>query len=121
MTVSDNENVRERTPERPVALTALGEQLLAEANSAGDGRSALTLTPSGGGAKQTLVAVRAGQTFGPQHWNGPTSLQVLRGAASVDGTGERLTGGSWTMIEHDDARVTADEDLVALLTVGAPS
>lgn len=112
-----NENVADRTPELPVQLPQLASDLLDEARNANNGHAALTLTPARGGPlKQTLVAVSAGGTLDPEHWNGPTSLQIISGRATIDGGDQPVTAGGWTIIGEGDG-IDADEDLVALLTV----
>ncbi len=126
MVDSDNEQVQRRTPDGPVVLQDLCDQLAREAEQAEDGRAALTLTPHEGGMKQTVVAVQRGNDLGPDRWNGPATLQVLRGRATVSGLAGTLGAGSWAMLPTSDAQVHADEDLVALLVVastegGAPN
>lgn len=112
-----NENVQERTPSLPVDLHQLASRLKDEAMDADDGHSALTLTPSSGGAlKQTLVAVRAGEALGPDHWNGPATIQVIEGKATLTDSDEPVVAGGWTVI-GTSVSVNADDDLVALLTV----
>lgn len=112
-----NENVEERTPSLPANLPQLGTQLMREAREADSGHAAVTLTPAEGGElKQTLVAVRSGGSLDPEHWNGPTSIQVLDGKAAVSNVDDPLGPGSWTVID-DNASVQATDDLVALLTV----
>lgn len=112
-----NENVEERTPSLPVDLSELGSRLLDEARDADSGRAAVTLTPSDGGVlKQTLIAVRAGEEVGPEHWNGPASIQVLQGKATLTDGDDPLPAGSWNVI-GEDVSINADDDLVALLTV----
>jgi quercetin dioxygenase-like cupin family protein len=119
-TVSDNPNVAERTPAGPQRLLDLGHQVLEEARSHSNGRSALTLTPGEGGPlKQTLLGIRAGEELSEHPAPGPASLQVLVGVATlvVDGEEQRLEAGMWAPIPIALHGVRAEEDLVALLTV----
>lgn len=117
--MSSNENVAERTPDIPVSLREIADQLIGEAQSSDSGNAAVTLTPARSGAvKQTVVAVTAGSSVGPEHWNGPATVQVLSGRATVGGDG--LGEGEWTVIDGEDTGISADDDLAVLLTV-APS
>lgn len=112
-----NENVEERTPSLPANLPRLGTELMEEARQADSGRAAVTLTPAEGGVlKHTLVAVRSGETVGPDHWNGPASLQVLEGSATVSTIDDPLGPGDWTVV-HGTTSIQATEDFVALLIV----
>lgn len=112
-----NENVEERTPTLPANLPELGAKLMQEARQGDSGRAAVTMTPAEGGVlKHTLVAVRSGETVGPEHWNGPASLQVLEGSATVSTIDTPLGPGDWTVV-HGNASIQATEDLVALLIV----
>jgi quercetin dioxygenase-like cupin family protein len=118
--MSDNPNVAERTPDTPARLEELGARLLDEARSHGNGRSALTLTPSEGGPlKQTLLAIQAGSDLQEHPAPGPSSLLVLSGSATMSsGDGEvTLEAGCWAPVPTEPHSVHADEDLVALLTV----
>jgi quercetin dioxygenase-like cupin family protein len=121
--VSENPNVEERTPSPPVQLAELGQQLLEEARGHSNGRSALTLTPSGGGPlKQTLLAITAGQDLSEHPAPGPASIHILEGAATVTGDeDQRLEAGQWAPIPQTLHGVHAEEDLVALLTVASSS
>lgn len=112
-----NENVSDRTPDVPVQLPEVAADLLQEARGAEHGHAALTLTPTRGGPlKQTLVAVCAGGSLDPMHWNGPTSLQTITGRAHIDGHDAAVEPGAWTVISDGDG-ISADSDLVVLLTV----
>jgi hypothetical protein len=116
--MSENENVADRTPEVPASLDELASSLLDEARAGDSGHAAVTLTPASGGAfKQTLVAVCEGRSLDPDRWNGPASLQVLVGAASVDGIDGTLRPGMWTVVPDAGAEISAQDDVVALLTV----
>lgn len=114
--MSANENVQDRTPDTPVRLSDVAGQVMDEARSSDSGNAALTLTPAASAAvKQTVVAVRSGGVLGPDHWNGPATIQVLQGRArSGDDT---LGVGDWTVIGAADAEVSAEDDVVLLLTV----
>lgn len=119
--MSDNANVDARTPDLPASLDEMASTLIDEARSGGSGHAAVTLTPAQGGAfMQTLVAVCAGNSLDPQRWNGPASLQVIVGEASVSGVDGTLAASSWTTIPEQGAEITAHDDFVGLLTV-APS
>lgn len=117
--MSDNENVIERTPTPPVDLTEIGQQMLDEARES-SGRSAVTLTPSDGGPlKQTLLALCAGTELAEHPSPGPATIHVIAGTGTLRWGGETLqvTAGQWAPIPLDKHGLTADEDLVALLTV----
>lgn len=117
--MSANENVSERTPDLPASLRDVATQVLGEARSSDSGNAALTLTPTtSGGVKQTVVAVTAGSSIGPEHWNGPATVQVLSGRATVGG--DTVGEGEWTVVEGEAADISAEDDLAVLLTV-APS
>lgn len=116
--MSENPNVTARTPELPVSLADLGSSILEEARAADSGHAAVTLTPAEGGQlKQTLVAVEAGNALDPTHWNGPGSVQVIVGRASVSGLDRAVSAGGWTTVPTQGGEITAEQDLVALLTV----
>lgn len=114
--MSANENVQERTPDRPVTLSDVARQVMDEARSSDSGHAAVTLTPTASAAvKQTVIALRSGGVLGPDRWNGPATIQVLQGRArSGDDT---LVAGQWTVIGAADAEVSAEDDVVLLLTV----
>lgn len=114
--MSANENVADRTPDLPASLPELADQLLGEARSSDSGNAALTLTPTtSGSVKQTVVAVTAGSSVGPEHWNGPATVQVLSGRASVGG--DTVGEGQWTVLDGEDTEIAAEDDLAVLLTV----
>ncbi|WP_130650987.1 cupin domain-containing protein [Egicoccus halophilus] len=117
---SSNPNVDERTPTPPVDLQEVGTQLMEEARGHDSGRAALTLTPTGGGPlKQTLLALCAGQGLAEHPSPGPATIQVLTGVGTLTSGGDelRLTPGSWAPVPLDRHAVSAEEDLLALLTV----
>ncbi|MBW3659001.1 MAG: hypothetical protein KY457_10210 [Actinobacteria bacterium] len=114
--MSANENVTDRTPDLPVSLRDLATRVIGEARSSDSGNAALTLTPTTSGAvKQTVIAVTAGSSIGPDHWNGPATVQVLSGRATVGG--DTVGEGEWTVVDGEAAEISADDDLAVLLTV----
>lgn len=114
--MSTNDAVNDRTPDLPASLEDLARQVLEEARSSDSGNAALTLTPQPAGPiKQTVVGVSGGGTLGPDRWNGPATVQVLTGRATVGGN--ELAAGQWTVIDGSDTDITADGDLAVLLTV----
>lgn len=119
--MSGSDTVEDRTPEEPVVLTDLANQLLSEASSSGSGTSAISLTPAEVKAfTQTVVAVVEGHELDASHWNGPASVQVVTGAATVsadDGADTELGSGQWARLRSGSGSVRADEDSVLLLTV----
>ncbi|HSK24063.1 MAG TPA: cupin domain-containing protein [Egicoccus sp.] len=121
--MSDNPNVNERTPTPPVDLAEIGQQLLGEARES-SGRSAVTLTPSDGGPlKQTLIALTAGSELTEHPSPGPAAIHVLEGAGTLRWGDEssRLIAGQWAPLPLDKHGLSAEEDLVALLTVVSTS
>lgn len=112
------ETTEERTPEPPVDLEEVGRSLLDEAQ--GNGRAAVTLTPSTGGPlKQTLLALTEGAELSEHTAPGPATIHVLRGTArlrSEVGDAE-LAEGSWAPLPRDRHSLHAVVDMVALLTV----
>lgn len=113
--------VEQRTPEDPVVLTDLATSLLAEASSATSGNAATSLTPSTVKAfTQTVVAVPAGNQLDAAHWNGPATVQVISGTATVtgdDGVAIELGTGQLARLQPGAGTVRADQDLAVLLTV----
>ena len=108
------------TPDRPLDLAALGDELLAQAREMSSGRSARTLTPEEHGAlKQTLLALTSGNELSEHHTNGPATIHVIRGAARLTqaGTATELAAGQWAIIPRDRHGLVATDDLVAMLTV----
>ena len=117
--MSANENVNARTPTPPVDLADIGAKLMSEARER-SGRSAVTLTPSDGGPlKQTLVALCAGSELTEHPSPGPAAIHVLQGSGTLTWHGEelRVTAGTWAPIPLEKHGLSADEDLLALLTV----
>lgn len=119
--MSGSDTVDARTPEEPVILTDLANHLLSEASDSGSGTSAVSLTPTDEKAfTQTVVAVVKGHELDAGHWNGPASVQVVTGAATVaadDGGDTELGSGQWARLRSGSGSVRADEDTVLLLTV----
>jgi hypothetical protein len=119
--VSESDTVAARTPEEPVVLTDLAHMLLSEASSSGSGTAAISLTPAEHKTfTQTVVAVVDGHELDAQHWNGPASVQVVTGAATVsasDGGDTELGSGQWATLRAGSGSIRADEDTVLLLTV----
>lgn len=119
--MSESDTVAARTPEEPVVLTDLAHMLLSEASSSGSGTAAISLTPAEHKTfTQTVVAVVDGHELDAQHWNGPASVQVVTGAATVsasDGGDTELGSGQWATLRAGSGSIRADEDTVLLLTV----
>lgn len=84
------------------------------------GRASRTLTPGAHRPlKQTLVALKAGEALSEHTVNGPATIQLLRGAATMTDA-ERtldLSEGDWAAIPQDRHDLQAQEDTVALITV----
>lgn len=121
--MSANDTVDARTPDEPVVLSDLATSLLTEASGSGSGTAAVSLTPSDAKAfTQTVVAITSGNALDAAHWNGPGSVQVISGAATVsdEGTDVELGSGQWARLRAGSGTVRVDEDTVVLLTV-APS
>jgi quercetin dioxygenase-like cupin family protein len=112
------------TPDGPLDLTAAGDDLLAEAQEMSSGRAARTLTPAPHGAlKQTLVALRAGVQLSEHEANGPATIQLLRGSATIN-SGEGsidLRPGEWSAIPDVRHDLQAHADTIALITVAPTS
>ena len=118
--MSENPNVEERTPDAPVDTRQVAEQLLSEAEENGNGRAALTLTPtSGGPLKQTLLALRADHELSEHTAPGPATVYVLQGSAvlRVGDQETPLEQGQWAAIPRDLHTLRAVDDSVCLLTV----
>lgn len=112
------------TPEGPVSLRAMADELLEQARELDAGRSGRTLTPGTGTAtKQTLLALTGGQVLQEHRTPGPATIQMLRGRAvlGLPDTEETLEEGTWTAIPDEPHDLEAVTDTVALLTVSAPS
>lgn len=108
------------SPSDPLDLAAAGERLLEEARSMSSGRASRTLTPGAHGPlMQTIVGLTAGVVLGEHVANGPATIYVLRGTATInsqDGA-VRLTGGQWAPIPAARHDLQAHDDTVALITV----
>ena len=108
-------------PDMPLDLDAAAEELLREAGGMSSGRAARTLTPGAHAQlKQTLVALRAGVALSEHETNGPATIQLLRGEATITAGGEpvvRLAGGDWAIIPEERHDLQASQDTVALITV----
>jgi quercetin dioxygenase-like cupin family protein len=102
------------------SLTALTTQLMDAARGSSSGRSAQTV--HGGHARilrQTVLALRAGESLAEHENPGEATLYVLQGRvrlATRDASGEGVTGD---LVVVPDGRhtLTATEDAVVLLTV----
>lgn len=108
------------TPEGPLDLAAEGDDLLAQAQEMSSGRAARTLTPSAHGVlKQTLVALRNGVQLSEHEANGPATIQLLRGSATINsGEGSiHLDAGQWSAIPAVRHDLQAHTDTLALITV----
>jgi quercetin dioxygenase-like cupin family protein len=107
-------------PDGPLDLEAAGADLLKEARGVSSGRAAKSLTPGAHAPlKQTLVALRAGVELDEHTVNGPATIQLLRGSATI-GSAEgvvELRSGQWAPIPAARHNLVAGEDVVALLTV----
>lgn len=107
-------------PDQPLDLAAAGDSLMDEARAMSSGRAAKSLTP---GAHepltQTLVALRAGVHVGADRLNGPATIYLLRGTATIDSDDETiaLASGQWAAIPRLGSDLRAGEDAVALITV----
>lgn len=108
------------TPADPVALTELGDGLLAQAHELQAGRAARTLTPGAGAAlKQTLLALTEGVSLQEHTAPGPATLQVLRGEVRLDtsDSSTEISAGQWAPIPAEPHDVLALTDATLLLTV----
>jgi quercetin dioxygenase-like cupin family protein len=107
-------------PHGPLDLAAAGDSLMVEALGMSSGRAAKSLTP---GAHepltQTLLALRAGVEIGADRLNGPATIYLLRGTATIDSHDEtiELASGQWAAIPMLGSDLRAGEDAVALITV----
>ncbi|NUR09955.1 MAG: cupin domain-containing protein [Nocardioidaceae bacterium] len=102
------------------SLTALAQQQLDTARSAGSGRSAVTVY---GGRehdlRQTLIAMKNGTVLGEHESPGEATLQVLEGQVVLHADGEEWEAGTGDHMviplhRHD---LAARTDSVVLLTV----
>lgn len=101
-------------------VSALANEVLAEARQAGAGRAARTLTPGAGlPLTQTLLAMVEGVTLNEHENPGAATLHVLRGRIRLDAGTEvvELGEGDHTSIPPARHSVTSLSDAVALLTV----
>lgn len=107
-------------PDVPLNLESAGEVLLTEARSMASGRASKSLTP---GAHepltQTLMTLCAGRELGAHEANGPATLYLVRGRATLEWNGGsvELHGGQWAPIPGVRHNLRAAEDCIALLTV----
>ena len=103
-----------------VSLTALADELMAQAAASANGRSARTVY---GGLDHelhhTVVALRAGRELGDHVSPGEGSIQVIRGRVrSVTGaTAEHVEAGEMIAVPDLRQAVEATEDSVMLITV----
>lgn len=107
-------------PDAPADLSSLGDELLDEAATMSSGRASRTLTPGAHGPlKQTLLALKAGQALSEHTTNGPATIQLLRGSATINAGDEtlELAAGSWATIPRERHDLQAEEDTLAVITV----
>ena len=102
------------------SLTALAQEHLDVARSAGSGRSSVTVY---GGRehdlRQTLIALKAGTVLGEHEAPGEATLQVITGQVALHADGAEWEGGAGDHLvipaqRHD---LAARADSVVLLTV----
>jgi quercetin dioxygenase-like cupin family protein len=107
-------------PDQPLDLDSAGDALQAEAAEMSSGRAARTLTPAAHGAlKQTLVALQAGTQLSEHETNGPATIQLLRGTATINSSQGTISleGGQWAVIPDVRHDLQATEDTVVIITV----
>lgn len=103
-----------------VSLIALGRHHLEQAKRAGSGRSAETVF---GGhehhLRQTLIAMRSGESLTEHENPGEATLQVLVGRVTLRSGDVEWNGSAGDLLTIPDARHALDavEDCVILLTV----
>ena len=103
-----------------VSLTALARTHLAQAREASSGRSAETVY---GGherqLRQTLIALRAGQSLAENASPGEATLQVILGRVLLHSGGNEWNGSPGDLFTIPDALHSLDavEDSVFVLTV----
>ena len=99
-------------------LTALGEELLAEATRATNGTSSRAVV-HGDRQRAVPMAIRAGHGLGEHNAPPAATLQVVSGAATLHAGDERIELVPGQLVEIPQRRhdLTAAEDTVALLTV----
>ena len=110
-------------PAEPLDIGAAGDRLLDQARGMSSGRASTTLTPGAHTPlKQTLVALRAGVELDEHQANGPATIQLLRGAATMNSPegAVQLHGGQWAKIPDAPHNLHAEDDTVALITVAPP-
>lgn len=121
--MSDQIHAERREPQEPGApfdLSGAADELLDQARNLSAGRAARTLTPGAGGLlKQTLVALTAGTELDEHTTPGPTTIQVLRGTATLRLGGDEvdLDADTWAPIAEEVHDLRAATDTVVLLTV----
>lgn len=111
-------------PDGPLDISAESDRLLDQARGMSSGRAARTLTPGAHTPlKQTLVALRAGVELDEHQANGPATIQLLRGAATMNSQegAVQLRAGQWAHIPDAPHNLYADDDTVALITVAPPA
>lgn len=107
-------------PNGPLELASAGADLLEEAKRMASGRAARTLTPGAHAPlKQTLVALRGGVELGEHEVNGPATVLLLQGSATLrfGQDSVELSAGEWSIIRNARHSLQAGEDTVALVTV----
>jgi quercetin dioxygenase-like cupin family protein len=107
-------------PEGPLDLEGAGESLLDEARGMSSGRAAKSLTPGAHAPlKQTLIALRAGVELSEHQTNGPATIHLLRGRATInsDEGAIELQSGQWAAIPAVRHNLQSSADTVALITV----
>ena len=112
---------RPETPESPLDLDAAADDLRAEASRMAAGRASRTLTPGAHAPlKQTMIALRAGVALSEHTTNGPATIHLLRGEATINTSQDsvELSAGQWAVVppQRHDLRTSADT--VALITIG---
>lgn len=107
-------------PDVPLDLADAGQVLLEEARTMASGRAAKSLTPGAHAPlTQTLLALCAGRELGSHEANGPATIHLVKGAATItsqEGDIE-LRAGQWAPIPVPRHNLKAGEDTVAILTV----
>ncbi len=102
------------------SLTALAAQLLDEARGSSSGRGAQTVY--GGSARtlrQTVLALRAGESLDEHENPGEATVHVLQGRVRLTAGDTSCEGSSGDLLIVPDARhsLTAIEDAAVVLTV----
>ena len=100
-------------------LATEGENLLAEARQAPQGRAARTLTKEGP-LRLTLLALKQGASIAEHRAGGPVSIQLLGGATTIGVGAEQhqLTAQQAVVLDANVVHsVTAGEDSLILLTI----